>query len=132
VAFAVLLGVGYGGFVALGPEVALGYFGVVGLGGVMGLVFLAFGLGGLVGPPPGGLLADVTDGSAIPITPVTVSPSATNAIDLPWVASVSASCRNELMDSPCPSIHAALPTRTLTPSTTPLTPCPGSASIAWT
>jgi len=68
VVFAVLLGVGYGGFVALGPEVALGYFGVVGLGGVMGLVFLAFGLGGLVGPPLGGLLADVTEGSAIPIT----------------------------------------------------------------
>jgi MFS family permease len=67
VIFAVLLGVGYGGFVALGPEVALGYFGVVGLGGVMGLVFLAFGLGGLLGPPLGGLLADVTDGSAIPI-----------------------------------------------------------------
>ena len=44
VVFAVLLGVSYGGFVALGPEVALGYFGVVGLGGVMGLVFLAFGL----------------------------------------------------------------------------------------
>ena len=67
VVFAVLLGVGYGGFVALGPEVALGYFGVVGLGGVMGLVFLAFGLGGLLGPPLGGLLADVTEGSAIPI-----------------------------------------------------------------
>ena len=67
VVFAVLLGVGYGGFVALSPEVALGYFGVVGLGGVMGLVFLAFGLGGLLGPPLGGLLADVTDGSAIPI-----------------------------------------------------------------
>ena len=67
VVFAVLLGVGYGGFVALSPEVALGYFGVAGLGGVMGLVFLAFGLGGLLGPPLGGLLADVTNGSAIPI-----------------------------------------------------------------
>jgi OFA family oxalate/formate antiporter-like MFS transporter len=63
-----LLGVSYGGFVALGPEVALGYFGVSGLGGVMGLVFLAFGLGGLIGPPLGGLLADVTDGSTVPIT----------------------------------------------------------------
>ena len=67
VVFAVLLGVGYGGFVALGPEVALGYFGVVGLGGVMGLVFLAFGLGGLIGPPLGGWLADTTDGTSIPI-----------------------------------------------------------------
>ena len=67
VLFALLLGVGYGGFVALGPEVALGYFGVVGLGGVMGLIFLAFGLGGLIGPPFGGWLADATDGSTIPI-----------------------------------------------------------------
>ena len=67
VIFAVLLGVGYGGFVALGPEVALGYFGVVGLGGVMGLVFLAFGLGGLIGPPFGGWLADASDGSTVPI-----------------------------------------------------------------
>jgi MFS family permease len=67
VLFALLLGVGYGGFVALGPEVALGYFGVVGLGGVMGLIFLAFGLGGLIGPPFGGWLADASDGSTIPI-----------------------------------------------------------------
>lgn len=67
VGFAVMLGVGYGGFVALGPEVALGYFGVVGLGGVMGLVFLAFGLGGLIGPPFGGWLADATDGTTVPI-----------------------------------------------------------------
>ena len=65
--FAVLLGIGYGGFVALSPEVALGYFGVVGLGGVMGLVFLAFGLGGLLGPPVGGWLADASDGSTVPI-----------------------------------------------------------------
>jgi len=67
VTFALMLGVGYGGFVALGPEVALGYFGVVGLGGVIGLLFLAFGLGGLVGPPFGGWLADASDGSTIPI-----------------------------------------------------------------
>ncbi len=67
VTFALMLGVGYGGFVALGPEVALGYFGVVGLGGVIGLLFLAFGLGGLVGPPFGGWLADASNGSTIPI-----------------------------------------------------------------
>ena len=67
VIFALTLGVGYGGFVALGPEVALGYFGVVGLGGIMGLLFLAFGLGGLVGPPFAGWLADTSDGSTVPI-----------------------------------------------------------------
>ena len=68
VVFALMLGVGYGGFVALGPEVALGYFGGTGLGGVMGLMFLAFGLGGLIGPPFAGWLADASDGSTVPIT----------------------------------------------------------------
>jgi predicted MFS family arabinose efflux permease len=67
VAFTILLGVSYGGFVALGPEVAAVLFGVVGLGSVMGLQFLGAGLGGLFGPPVAGLLADATDGRVAPI-----------------------------------------------------------------
>ena len=67
VLFAVLLGVTYGGFVALGPEVSVVLFGVVGLGAVMGLQFLAAGLGGLAGPPLAGFLADATSGRAAPI-----------------------------------------------------------------
>ena len=67
VLFALTLGIGYGGFVALGPEVAVLLFGVVGLGGVMGLMFLGGGLGGLAGPPIAGLLADLADGPALPI-----------------------------------------------------------------
>jgi MFS family permease len=67
VSFAVLLGVAYGGFVALGPEVAAVLFGVVGLGAVMGLQFLAAGIGGLVGPPLAGWLADRSDGRTAPI-----------------------------------------------------------------
>ena len=68
VTFAVCLGVAYGGFVALGPETAAVLFGVVGLGAVMGLMFLGAGLGGLVGPPLAGWLADASDGSGVPIT----------------------------------------------------------------
>jgi predicted MFS family arabinose efflux permease len=68
VMFAVCLGVAYGGFVALGPEAAAVLFGVVGLGAVMGLMFLGAGLGGLVGPPLAGWLADASDGSGVPIT----------------------------------------------------------------
>ncbi len=68
VCFAVLLGVAYGGFVALGPEAAAVLFGVVGLGGVMGLMFLGAGLGGLIGPPLAGWLADASAGSTVPIT----------------------------------------------------------------
>ena len=82
VVFALLLGVAYGGFVALGPEVALGYFGVVGLGGVIGLLFLAFGLGGLVGPPFAGWLADVSDGSAVPISFAVVASACAFALSL--------------------------------------------------
>ncbi len=67
VCFALLLGVAYGGFVALGPEAAAVLFGVVGLGGVMGLMFLGAGLGGLVGPPLAGWLADTSSGSTVPI-----------------------------------------------------------------
>jgi MFS family permease len=68
VAFVVLLGVSYGGFVALGPEVTTVLFGVVGLGAVMGLQFLGAGLGGLIGPPLAGWLADTTSGRTAPIT----------------------------------------------------------------
>lgn len=67
VCFAVLLGVAYGGFVALGPEVAAALFGVVGLGSVIGLQFLGAGLGGLCGPPLAGWLADASDGRTAPI-----------------------------------------------------------------
>lgn len=67
ICFAVLLGVAYGGFVALGPEVSAALFGVVGLGSVMGLQFLGAGLGGLFGPPLAGWLADASDGRTAPI-----------------------------------------------------------------
>jgi MFS family permease len=67
IAFAVLLGVAYGGFVALGPEVSAELFGVVGLGSVMGLQFLGAGLGGLFGPPLAGWLARTMDGRTAPI-----------------------------------------------------------------
>ena len=68
IAFALCLGLAYGGFVALGPETAAVLFGVVGLGAVMGLMFLGAGLGGLVGPPLAGWLADASEGSGVPIT----------------------------------------------------------------
>ncbi len=72
VVFAVLLGVSYGGFVSLGPEVTVHLLGVIGLGTTFGLVFLATGLGGLVGPPLVGVLSDLSDGRAVPIGAVIV------------------------------------------------------------
>jgi MFS family permease len=67
VVFAVLLGISYGGFVSLGPEVTVHLLGVIGLGTTFGLVFLATGLGGLVGPPLVGVLSDLSDGRGLPI-----------------------------------------------------------------
>ena len=61
-AFVLALGVGYGGFIALAPAVAAQLFGVRGLGGILGASYTAAGVGGLIGPPLGGLLVDVTDG----------------------------------------------------------------------
>ena len=58
VVFTLVLGVAYGGFIALGPAVAAELFGTVGLGGVLGAVYTAAGLGGLIGPPVAGELID--------------------------------------------------------------------------
>ena len=67
VSFAMLLGVSYGGFVALGPEVVIRLFGASGLGGVLGLVYCGSGVGGFFGPVAAGALADATDSHWAPI-----------------------------------------------------------------
>jgi MFS family permease len=64
VLFALVLGVAYGGFIALSPAVAAEVFGTVGLGGVLGAIYTAAGLGGLLGPPIAGAVIDATDGYA--------------------------------------------------------------------
>ena len=56
VVFAVLLGVGYGGFVALGPPLVAEVFGVQGLGALLGVLYTSAALGSAVGPPVAGLL----------------------------------------------------------------------------
>lgn len=60
--FVVILGAGYGGFVALSTIVMAERFGVVGLGSVLGLFYTSQGLGGLLGPPTAGWLIDRTGG----------------------------------------------------------------------
>ncbi len=58
VVFALVLGVAYGGFIALSPVVAAQLFGTMGLGGVLGALYTAAGVGGFVGPPTAGALID--------------------------------------------------------------------------
>jgi len=60
VVFAVVLGVGYGGFIALNPAVIAELFGVHGLGALVGLIYTSAAVGALVGPPAAGLLIDAT------------------------------------------------------------------------
>jgi MFS family permease len=61
-AFAIVLGTGYGGWIALQPTVLAELFGVRGLGGLVGLVYTAAGIGALVGPPVAGVLVDLAGG----------------------------------------------------------------------
>lgn len=61
IVFVLVLGVGYGGFVALSTIVLTERFGVVGLGSIMGLFYTSQGLGGLIGPPTAGWLIDTTN-----------------------------------------------------------------------
>ena len=58
VVFAVVLGVGYGGFVALGPAVAAQTFGVQGLGGLLGVLYTSAAVGSALGPPMAGALIE--------------------------------------------------------------------------
>ncbi|MDX2378674.1 MAG: MFS transporter [Acidimicrobiia bacterium] len=62
VLFALVFGIAYGGFIALAPAVAAEAFGTVGLGGVLGAIYTAAGVGGLIGPPLAGAVIDATDG----------------------------------------------------------------------
>jgi MFS family permease len=70
--FAVVLGVAYGGYVALSPAVMAELFGLAGLGAVLGASYTAGGIGGLVGPPVAGWLIDAT-GSYTPAIVVAVA-----------------------------------------------------------
>ncbi len=67
VVFTVVLGVAYGGFIALSPAVVAEVFGAAGLGGLLGAVYTAAGVGGLFGPPLAGFAIDATDGHAAAI-----------------------------------------------------------------
>lgn len=58
VAFTIVLGIAYGGFIALAPAVIADIFGPVGLGAVLGALYTAAGVGGLIGPPVAGRMLD--------------------------------------------------------------------------
>jgi len=70
VVFAVILGISYGGFVALMGDVTAHLFGLVGIGAVLGLVYMASGVGSLIGPSMAGFLADASSGRTLPLATI--------------------------------------------------------------
>ena len=58
-AFAIVLGVGYGGYVALAPAVVAARFGVERLGSLLGVLYTSAAIGSAVGPPAAGAVIDV-------------------------------------------------------------------------
>ncbi|MDA2944195.1 MAG: MFS transporter [Actinomycetota bacterium] len=58
VVFAVVLGVGYGGFIALSPAAVALLFGTNGLSTILGATYTGAGIGGLFGPPIAGAIID--------------------------------------------------------------------------
>ena len=56
--FAIVLGVGYGGFVALAPAVVAERFGVERLGALLGILYTSAGIGTAVGAPAAGAVID--------------------------------------------------------------------------
>ena len=60
VAFALVMGAGYGGYVALSPAVIAHLFGTNRMGTVLGALYTSGGIGAMVGPPLVGLIIDRT------------------------------------------------------------------------
>lgn len=58
VLFAVVLGVGYGGFIALSPAAVAILFGTNGMATILGATYTGAGVGGLFGPPLAGAIID--------------------------------------------------------------------------
>jgi MFS family permease len=77
VLFTVVMGVGYGGFIALAPAVAATLFGTVGLGAILGALYTAAGFGGLAGPPLAGAVIDGVSYTAAIVMAMVLSAAAT-------------------------------------------------------
>ena len=68
VAFALVFGVCYGGFVALVPALTADYFGGRSVSGILGFLYTSVALGTLFGPTLAGLAFDLFGSYALPIT----------------------------------------------------------------
>ena len=72
--FAVLVGLFWGGSVALAPSVMADYFGTRAVSGIIGVLYFGVGLGALVGPVMAGLVFDLWESYTIAIIYSIVAP----------------------------------------------------------
>ncbi len=77
VVYAITLGIGYGGFIALSPAVIVDIFGLEGLGGMIGMQYTAAGVAALTGPPLAGWLVDQSGDNAAILLALVMSAAAT-------------------------------------------------------
>ena len=71
--FSVIMGVGYGGLVALTPAVAVALFGTAGLGELLGVLYTVLGVACLIGPPLAGVIVDRTNDYRGPVAVATLA-----------------------------------------------------------
>jgi len=90
--FALALGLGYGGWVALSPSVMAELFGPEGLGGSVGALYTSAGVGALLGPPFAGFVVDATGG----YRPAILTAVGLAAVAVVLVAMVPARRRSDL------------------------------------
>ena len=113
-AFAAVLGIGYGGFVALSPVVLATLFGVDRLGGLLGVLLTANGVGSALGPPAVGFVVDATGSYAPAIAALVLLGLAAYAALLPLGRHVTArnsnhwSSRDDLSNQPPQRFHRFL------------------------
>jgi MFS family permease len=62
IVFALVIGTGYGGYVALAPAVLAQFFGTGNLGALVGTLYTSNAFGTLIGPPLAGFIIDQTGG----------------------------------------------------------------------
>jgi len=112
--YAVVLGIGYGGTIAIGPAVVAERFGMEGLGGVLGTFYTSAALGALVGPPLAGFVIDRASYETAILTAAVVSGVATLVL-VPLLTSRS----ERLASSRRPGIAAATTARPSSPGSSP-------------
>jgi len=83
VVFAIVMGAGYGGYVALSPAVVAHLFGTQRMGTMLGALYTSGGIGAMVGPPMVGVIIDRTGSYRVAIAAALVVAMGSFALLIP-------------------------------------------------